>query len=58
MKKSLVSQLELKRAAGKKALAVLIDPDKVELSDVVSLVEEANHAVVDFFFINRRLLHL
>lgn len=44
------------RTKGKKKLAVLIDPDRVRLNNLDSLVELSMHAGVDYFFIGGSLI--
>lgn len=52
----LVSQLELLRSEGKKGLAVLLDPDRVELREIPGRLEVIRHARVDWILVGGSLL--
>jgi phosphoglycerol geranylgeranyltransferase len=53
----ILNELERRKAAGKKSIAVLIDPDKVEeTSTLMSLINLANENCVDFFFVGGSLI--
>ncbi len=56
MKSSLLDLMEKNAAAGKKQLAVLIDPDKAGERALKSLVEKAHLAQADYFFVGGSLL--
>jgi putative glycerol-1-phosphate prenyltransferase len=56
MKSTLLDLLERNAAAGKKQLAVLIDPDKAGERALKSLIEKAHLAQADFFFVGGSLL--
>lgn len=45
-----------KKASGQKALAVLIDPDKTDIDQCISLVNMANECLVDYFFVGGSLI--
>jgi phosphoglycerol geranylgeranyltransferase len=54
---SILSKLQRSRAAGKKAIAVLIDPDKVaDKSQLHQLINLANENCVDYFFVGGSLI--
>lgn len=50
------TQLLADKAAGKKKFAVLIDPDKLALSEVAPLVALAEESQVDYFFVGGSLV--
>lgn len=56
MKSALLNLLERNAAAGKKQLAVLIDPDKAGERALKSLVQKAHQAQADYFFVGGSLL--
>jgi putative glycerol-1-phosphate prenyltransferase len=56
MKSSIYMAITSRKAMGKKSFAVLIDPDKVSLKDIDTLVKKATEAAVDFFFVGGSLV--
>lgn len=54
--KPVYSRITEKKSKGEKSFAVLIDPDKVNASSVRQLVEMAEEAKVDFFFVGGSLV--
>jgi len=50
------SSLKEKRAAGKKQLAILIDPDNLSTQEVSTTVEKVNEAKADYIFIGGSVL--
>jgi putative glycerol-1-phosphate prenyltransferase len=53
----ILEELAKRQAEGKKSIAVLIDPDKVEeTSTLMSLIHLANENCVDFFFVGGSLI--
>ncbi|RMF23118.1 MAG: geranylgeranylglyceryl/heptaprenylglyceryl phosphate synthase [Bacteroidetes bacterium] len=53
---SILKQLELAKAQGRKKLAVLIDPDKVRLQNMQRLLELSVEVGVNYFFIGGSLI--
>ena len=41
---------------GKKSFALLIDPDKQDKSELISVIEKAKNAKTDYFFVGGSLL--
>jgi len=56
MTPSVLDILTHNRAAGKKAFAVLIDPDKTDQQQCLTLVQKALENQVDFFFVGGSLI--
>lgn len=56
MQKAIYDKFVEARKSGKKKLAVLIDPDKVRLGNLDSLIELSIRAQADFFFIGGSLI--
>ncbi|MCL4106290.1 UNVERIFIED_CONTAM: hypothetical protein GTU68_061132 [Idotea baltica] len=52
----ILPSLQALKAAGKKAFAILIDPDEVSLEECAPLAERINHAGIDFVFVGGSLL--
>jgi putative glycerol-1-phosphate prenyltransferase len=53
---NIYTQLKADKKAGKKKFAVLIDPDKLDLKEIEPLVELAEKAAVDYFFVGGSLV--
>ncbi len=53
---SLYSTILEKTSKGRKQLAVLVDPDKLSLSEISRLSAKASNAMVDYFFVGGSLL--
>lgn len=53
---NIYSSILEKKAEGKKQFALLIDPDKLNPSDTLSIIDKAQRAEVDFFFVGGSLL--
>lgn len=53
---SIYSRIESRRKAGKKSLAVLVDPDKMSEERCMQLGGEAMHCGVDYFFVGSSIL--
>lgn len=54
---SILNTIQQKREAGQKSIAVLIDPDKVEHSDVLkNIIDIANENYVSYFFVGGSLI--
>jgi len=56
MNKDLYTAMAAGRAEGKKKMAVLIDPDKVRMSNIKEVIALANESNVDYFFIGGSLI--
>lgn len=56
MNKDLYTAMSVGRAEGKKKMAVLIDPDKVRMSNIKEVLELATESNVDYFFIGGSLI--
>lgn len=56
MKMNVYQSLLEKKKAGRKAFAVLIDPDKVTVSSLASLVQSANQSKVDYLLVGGSLV--
>ncbi len=56
MNKDLYASISAGRANGKKKMAVLIDPDKVRMSNIKEVLALAKESEVDFFFIGGSLI--
>ena len=56
MSARLYTELKEAREAGRKKLAVLIDPDKVRMGKMDQILDIAVHAKVDYFFIGGSLI--
>lgn len=56
MSTGIYKSLQEKKARGKKSFAVLIDPDKVNIPSLAQLIELANRAQVDYFFLGGSLI--
>jgi putative glycerol-1-phosphate prenyltransferase len=56
MKQRIYNSIVERKSAGKKSFAVLIDPDKVDQRALNELVELAQHAGVDYFFLGGSLV--
>jgi putative glycerol-1-phosphate prenyltransferase len=56
MKMNVYQSLLEKKKAGRKAFAVLIDPDKVTASSLASLVQSANQSKVDYLLVGGSLV--
>lgn len=56
MNKHILEKFNLLKARGKKALAVLVDPDKSDADELKDLALRANKAQVDFFFVGGSLV--
>ena len=56
MTTSVLETLLRNRATGKKAFAVLIDPDKTDARQTAALMEQAALHPVDFFFVGGSLI--
>lgn len=56
MKSSIYQQLASQKSKGKKAFAVLIDPDKMDDSSIDKIVEQSLAAQVDYFFVGGSLV--
>lgn len=55
--KSILQELQNKRNQGRKSLAILIDPDKIEsLSAIHQLIALANESYIDYFFVGGSLI--
>ena len=52
----ILNTINIKRKAGKKMLAVLIDPDKTSPADCVKIAGLATEAEVDLFFVGSSIL--
>src|SRR5574343_778180 len=56
MKQNIYQQFISRKRSGKKAFAVLIDPDKVNAKSIAALVELSVEAKVDYFFVGGSLV--
>jgi putative glycerol-1-phosphate prenyltransferase len=56
MTQSILDKLHLNRANGKRSFAVLIDPDKTDLSSCLQLIHASIENPVDFFFVGGSLI--
>lgn len=56
MKALIYSTIQEQKKQGKKALAVLIDPDKIAAASLSALIEKAAAAGVDYFFVGGSLV--
>ncbi|MFM8450546.1 MAG: geranylgeranylglyceryl/heptaprenylglyceryl phosphate synthase [Haliscomenobacter sp.] len=56
LRTSVLSSLHLAKSQQKKQLAVLIDPDKLRTRELPSLLEAAQSATLDYFFVGGSLL--
>jgi len=56
MNNDLYTAMAAGRAEGKKKMAVLIDPDKVRMSNIKEVIALANESNVDYFFIGGSLI--
>jgi phosphoglycerol geranylgeranyltransferase len=56
MNQTILNQLKASRQSGKKSLAVLIDPDKANLSDMSALVHACELNEVDLIFVGGSLI--
>lgn len=56
MELSIYQQFVEQKKSGKKAFAVLIDPDKMDNGDIDKIVEQALKAKVDYFFVGGSLV--
>lgn len=56
MKQATYQQITQRKRAGKKSFAVLIDPDKVNASNIEELVRRSIDAHVDYFFVGGSLV--
>lgn len=56
MKNSIYTHLQTKRAQGKKSFAVLVDPDKTNLSQLDNLLALGEQANIDYWFVGGSLV--
>jgi len=56
MKASIYEQILSKKLQGKKSLAILIDPDKINQKSCKNLIELAEKNHLDFFFVGGSLI--
>lgn len=49
-------QISTQQAKGKKSLAILLDPDDIDLNSLAERVQLANEAKIDFFFVGGSLI--
>jgi phosphoglycerol geranylgeranyltransferase len=56
MKQTIYNNISMAKAAGKKAFAVLIDPDKLNETGLHKTIELAENAKVDYFFVGGSLV--
>lgn len=56
MKNSIYTHLQTKRAQGKKSFAVLVDPDKTNLSQLDNLLALGEQAKIDYWFVGGSLV--
>lgn len=56
MKNSIYTQLQTARAQGKKSFAVLVDPDKTNLSQLDTLLSLGEQAAIDYWFVGGSLV--
>lgn len=48
--------ISLKKKAGKKMIAVLIDPDKLTINECIKIAEKSVDAAIDFFFVGSSII--
>ena len=48
---NIYNQILADKKANKKSFALLIDPDKQDKSALISVIEKANQAKTDYFFV-------
>jgi geranylgeranylglyceryl phosphate synthase family protein len=53
---SLLDTLQTYKASGRKALAVLLDPDKIEQDALIALINRTIHHPIDFFLVGGSLV--
>jgi len=53
---AVLHQIQALKAEGKKRFAILVDPDKLAMQDVVSMAGKINAAKIDFVFVGGSLL--
>ena len=56
VKMNIYQNISLKKKAGKKMIAVLIDPDKLTINECTKISEKAVDASVDFFFVGSSII--